>query len=174
MANSDQSVDYDWFKGAGGPKAPPPQKPNTNPTRARLLLLIASPIEVAITLLLFSSCFTAAGLLWAHIIGAICAGIAIALYDWIVEAYAYVKGLWFCYGGYQKIGKLDFKHVPIDMVLSFVATGFSLAFISYFPELFRNWGLEFLAYLGPYLGFMVNSRSLGSCCFIWRFWGFPY
>jgi len=143
MANSDQAVDYKGFKGAGEPKAPPPQKPDTTPTKVRLVLLVASPIEVAITFLLFSSCFTATGLLWAHIIGAICAGITIALYDWIVEAYAYVKGLWFCYGGYQKIGKLDFKHVPIDMVLSFVATGFCLALVSYFPELFRYWGWNF-------------------------------
>jgi len=143
MSEGDQSVDYKGFKGAGGPSAPPPQKPNTNPTRARLLLLIASPIEVAIIFIVFSFPFTAAGMLIAHIIGGLCAGITIAIYDWIVEAYAYVKGLWFCYGGYQKIGKLDFRHVPIDMVISFVVTGFCLAFISYFPELFRYWGWNF-------------------------------
>jgi hypothetical protein len=151
MVNSDQSIDYDGFKGAGEPNAPPPQKPNTNPTRVRLLLLIVSPIEIAITLLLFSSSFTAAGLLLAHIIGALCSGITIAIYDWIIEAYAYVKGLWFCYGGYQKIGRLDFKHVPFDMVLSFIATGFCYAFISYFPELFRYWGWNFWPISDPSL-----------------------
>lgn len=151
MTNSDQSVDYEGFRGAGGPNAPPPQKTDTNPTRARLLLLVLSPIEVIITLLLFIPYFAAAGLLWAHITGAIGAGITIALYDWIVEAYAYVKGLWFCYGGYQKIGRVDFKHVPIDMVLSFVATGFCIAFISYFPELFRYWGWNFWPISDPTL-----------------------
>ena len=144
-------MDYEGFKGAGGPSAPPPQKPNTNPTRSRLLLLIASPIEVAITLILFSLPFTTNGMFIAHIIGGIGAGLTIAFYDWIIEAYAYVKGLWFCYGGYQKIDKLDFKHVPIDMVISFVATGFCLAFVSYFPELFRYWGWNFWPISDPAL-----------------------
>lgn len=151
MANSDQSIDYKGFKGAGGPNTPPPQKPNTNPTKVRLLLCIVAPIEVTIPIILFSSCFTVTGLLWAHIVSAICAGITLALYDWIGEAYAYVKGLWFCYGGYQKIGKLDFKHVPLEMVLGFLAMGFGLAFVSYFPELFRYWGWNFWPISDPTL-----------------------
>ncbi|MHA1130570.1 MAG: hypothetical protein ACTSQI_20985 [Candidatus Helarchaeota archaeon] len=143
MAESDQSVDYEGFKGAGGPNAPPPQKPGTNPTRKRLILLVLSPIVVIIVLIVFSSLFAAQGILFAHIIGALWAGFTIAIYDWIIESYAYVKGLWFCYGGYQKIGIIDFKHVPIDMVLGFIGTGFSLTIISYFPQLFRFWGWTF-------------------------------
>jgi hypothetical protein len=69
--------------------------------------------------------------------------VTIALFDWIIEAYAHEKGLWFCYGGYQKIGKLDFKHVPVDMVIGFICTGFSLAIVTYFPQLLRSWGWDF-------------------------------
>jgi len=151
MSEVDQLVDYEGFKGAGGPRAPPPQKPKTNPTRARLLTLIISPIQVMIAYIIFSFPFTVSGLLIARVVGALCAGITIAIYDWIIEAYAYINGLWFCYGGYQRIGKLDFKHVPIDMVISFVAMGFCLAFISYFPELFRYWGWNFWPVSDPTL-----------------------
>jgi hypothetical protein len=141
MPEANQAIDYEGFKGAGGPGAPPPQKPNSNPTRSRLLLLITSPLMVIIAIILFSSPFN--GTLFPHIISGLCAGLTIAIYDWIIEAYAYQKGLWFCYGGYQKVGKLDFKHVPIDMIISFIGTGFTLAFVSYFPELLRNWGWSF-------------------------------
>ncbi len=151
MTEANQSVDYEGFKGAGGPNAPPSQKPNTNPTRSRLLLLILSPIEVAITYILFSFWFAASGALLSHVIGALCAGLTLAIYDWIIEAWAYVKGFWFCYGGYQKIGRLDFKHIPFDMLISFVGTGFCLAFVSYFPELFRFWGWNFWPISNPSL-----------------------
>ena len=151
MANLDHSIDYEGFKGAGGPRAPPPQKPNTNPTRVRLLYLIVFIIEVPIALVLFIPVFMAAGVLWAHITSALCTGVFLALYDWVGESYGYVKGRWFCYGGYQKIGKIDLKHVPIDMVLGFVAMGFCLSFVTYFPELFRYWGLNFWPISDPNL-----------------------
>ncbi|NVM31471.1 MAG: hypothetical protein HWN65_21715 [Candidatus Helarchaeota archaeon] len=140
MSDSDQEIDYEGFKGAGGPRAPPPQKPNTNPTRQRLISLPGAPILVTVALIIFSFPFNVEGTLVPHVIGALCAGLTVAIYDWIIEAYAYVKGLWFCYGGYQKVGKLDFKHVPIDMVIGFVAMGFSLSIVTYFPQLFRYWG----------------------------------
>ncbi|MFX1298750.1 MAG: hypothetical protein ACFFD2_28310, partial [Promethearchaeota archaeon] len=149
MAESDQTVDYEGFKGAGGPRTPPPQKPNTNPTRERLILLAISPILIAIVLIIFSFPFNAEGTFIPHIIGALCAGITIAISDWIIEAYAYVKGLWFCYGGYQKVRNFDFKHVPIDMVFSFIGTGFCLAFVSYFPQLFRFLGWDFWIISNP-------------------------
>jgi hypothetical protein len=151
MPEANPAIDYEGFKGAGGPSTPPPQKPNTNPTRSRLLLLITSPIMVTVAIFLFSFPFNAAGTLFPHIIGGLCAGLTIAIYDWIIEAYAYQKGLWFCYGGYQKVGKLDFKHVPFDMIISFIGTGFTLAFVSYFPELLRNWGWNFWPISNPAL-----------------------
>ncbi|NVM53855.1 MAG: hypothetical protein HWN66_09150 [Candidatus Helarchaeota archaeon] len=168
MSQSDQAIDYEGFKGAGGPGAPPPQKPNTNPTRGRiLLLLIGAPLLVAIPLIIFAFPFNAAGTLIPHIIGALCAGITIAIYDWIIEAYAHVKGLWFCYGGYQKVGRLDFKHVPIDMVFSFIGNGFALALSSYFPELVRYWGWSFWPISNPNLDIwlvpgLLVLVSLGS------------
>jgi len=143
MSELSKIIDYKGFKGAGAPNTPPPQKPNTNPTRIRLLLLMVSPILMIITYIIFSAPFILAGKLVPHIIGALCAGITIAIYDWIIEAYAYRKGLWFCYGGYQKIGRIDFRHVPIDMVIGFIASGFCVAIISYFPELFRYLGWNF-------------------------------
>ncbi len=143
MSESAHTIDYEGFKGAGSPKTPPPQKAGTNPTRERTILLILAPVLIIVVLFLFGSLFKAEGTFSAHIVGALWAGLTIALYDWIIEAYAYVKGLWFCYGGYQKIGKVDFKHVPIDMVIGFILIGFSLTIVSYFPQLFRFWGWNF-------------------------------
>ncbi len=168
MSESDHSIDYEGFKGAGGPRAPPPQKPNTNPTKGRIYSLNMSLIG---TIIIFFVCFTtfkASGTLLAHIISALCAGLAIAIWDFNIESYAYVKGLWFCYGGYQKIGRLDFKHVPIEMVLGFIAIGFSFAFVSYWPELFRSWGWNFWPISNPNLdiwslpGFIVIMGMLGA------------
>ncbi len=153
MSKLDLSIDYRGFKGAGAPNAPPPQKTNTNPTRERLRLLYLSPIEIVIVLVIFSVPFNTTGTFLPHIVGALCAGITIAIIDWIIEAYAYTKGLWFCYGGYQKMGKLDFRHVPIDMIVSFIGTGFCIAFISYYPELFRYLGVDFWPISNPGLDF---------------------
>ncbi|MDD1778298.1 MAG: hypothetical protein LUQ65_09030 [Candidatus Helarchaeota archaeon] len=168
MVNSDQSIDYEGFKGAGGPNAPPPQKPNSNPTKTRLTVFFTFLIELPIVLILFTPWFMAAGVLWPHILGGLCAGITLGLYDWIGESYAYVKGLWFCYGGYQKIGKVDLKHVPFEMVLGFVVMGFCLAFVSYFPELFRYWGWNFWPISDPALdlwmlpGFLIIFALIGA------------
>lgn len=155
MSNHNQSVDYEGFKGAGSPRAPPPQKPDTNPTRERLIMLGLSPILVAGFLIIFSFMFNSQGTLIPHIIGALCGGITIAIYDWTIEAYAYEKGLWFCYGGYQKVGKLDFKHVPVDMVIGFVAIGFTLSIASYSPQLFRSWGWNFWPISDPSLDLLA-------------------
>ncbi len=168
MSESDQSIDYEGFKGAGGPRAPPPQKPNTNPTRNRMILLIVAPILSAIVLIIFSSTFKEAGTLVPHVVGALCAGLTIAIYDWIIEAYAHVKGLWFCYGGYPKIGRFDFRHVPIDMVLGFIGTGFSLAIFSYYPQLIRHWGWNFWPISNPNIdiwlvpGLLVIASLVGA------------
>lgn len=168
MAESDQTVDYEGFKGAGGPRAPPPQKPNTNPTKGRIINLIASLIGTLIVFLIFLNVFNAAGTLLPHIISALFGGLAIALWDFIIESYAYVKGLWFCYGGYQKLGRFDFKHVPFEMVLGFIPVGFSLAFLSYFPDLGRSWGWYFWPISDPNLdiwllpGFIIILAMLGA------------
>ncbi|MHA1265825.1 MAG: hypothetical protein ACTSRS_11385 [Candidatus Helarchaeota archaeon] len=160
-----RSVDYKGLRGAGAPCNPPPQKPNSNPTKVRLILLLFTPILITITLVIFYAPFNANGTFKIHLIAAFCAGCTIALYDWIIEAYAYVKGLWFCYGGYQKIGRLDFKHVPLDMVIGFIGTGFCLAIVSYYPQLLRYWGWNFYPISDPawdILGvcFLVVGMSL--------------
>lgn len=71
------------------------------------------------------------------------AGIFCAIYDFIIEAIAYKYGAWFCYGGIQfiKIGnlKIDFLHVPIDMIVGFVFYGMAISIMSEFPDLFRRW-----------------------------------
>lgn len=119
------------------------------------------PVVVTIALLIFSGPFVAAGTFVPHIISALCAGFYIAIYDWIIEAYAHEKGLWFCYGGYQKVKGIDFKHVPIDMVIGFVGVGFIVAFVTYVPELLRSWGWDFWPINNPELdvwlvpGFLV-------------------
>lgn len=143
MSDLEKAIDYKGFKGAGAPNAPPPQKPNTNPTRVRLLLLLLSPVLIATVTIVFFRTFNTAGTFIPHIIAALCTGITYAIYDWILEAYAYKKGLWFCYGGIHKIGRIDFKHVPIDMVIGFIGNGYIVAFITYYPELLRNWGWNF-------------------------------
>ncbi len=150
MPEIDDSI-YEGFRGAGAPNAPPPQKPDTNPTRARLMMFFLTPILAVIAFIVFNGPFTLAETLIPHIFGALCAGLTIAIYDWIIEAYAYKKGLWFCYGGIQKIGKIDFKHVPIEMIISFVGTGFGVAFLSYYPELLRYWGWNFWPLTNPAL-----------------------
>ncbi|MHA1428502.1 MAG: hypothetical protein ACTSQI_21160 [Candidatus Helarchaeota archaeon] len=155
MSESDQPVDYEGFKGAGGPRTPPPQKSNTNPTRERLIMLFLSPILVITGLIVFSFPFNAEGTFVPHVFGALCGGLTIAIWDWIIEAYAYVKGLWFCYGGYQKVKKLDFKHVPIEMVIGFVIIGFSLVIVTYYPQLFRSWGWNFWPVSDPALDLLA-------------------
>jgi hypothetical protein len=172
MSELDQSIDYKGFKGAGAPNAPPPQKPNTNPTRARLLLLILPLILVVVAYIFFNFPFSAAGTLMPHIIGALCTGITIAIYDWIIEAYAYKKGLWFCYGGYQKIGKLDFKHVPFEMLISFIGEGFAVAFLSYYPELLRYWGWNFWPISNAYLDILLVPGLLVIIALIGAFGDF--
>ncbi|MHA1301632.1 MAG: hypothetical protein ACTSO9_19600 [Candidatus Helarchaeota archaeon] len=73
-----------------------------------------------------------------EIIAASIAGVFTAVYDWSIEAYAYKKGLWFCHGGIQKIELgdkvIDFKHVPIDMVISFWFFGFMYSILATFPD----------------------------------------
>jgi hypothetical protein len=149
MSNSNTSIDYEGFKGAGGPRAPPPQKPNTNPTKGRLIVFIATPFLAMTMLIIFFNTFNTAGTLLPHIVSALCGGITIALWYFTIESYAYVKGLWFCYGGYQKIGRFDFKHFPLEMPLGFLGIGFSLVFFSYWPELARNWGWNFWTISNP-------------------------
>ncbi|MHA1378211.1 MAG: hypothetical protein ACTSRG_07500 [Candidatus Helarchaeota archaeon] len=77
-----------------------------------------------------------------ELIAASIAGLFTALYDWCIEAYAYKKGLWYCYGGFQeiKIGNktIDFKHVPIDMIVSFWFFGFMYSILATFPDRNRN------------------------------------
>ena len=159
MAEIDNSI-YEGFKGAGAPNAPPPQKPGSNPTKARMLLLFLTPILALVAYIVFSAPFTLAGTLIPHIFGALCAGLAIALIDWIIEAYAYIKGLWFCYGGFQRIGKLDFRHVPLEMIISFIGTGFGVALLSYYPELLRYWGWNFWPISNPELDIWLVSGLL--------------
>ncbi|MHA1784173.1 MAG: hypothetical protein ACTSVY_16360 [Candidatus Helarchaeota archaeon] len=132
MVKNKQYIPYDTFQGAGAPSEPPPQKPDTNPTKIRIIMLIIGVCLIPINILLFYRTFFSYGTFFQHVISATCGGITIAIIDWIIEAHVYKKGLWFCYGGYQKIGKIDFKHVPIDMVIGFIATGFNLSFISFF------------------------------------------
>ena len=73
-----------------------------------------------------------------EIVAASIAGVLTAVYDWVIEAYAYDKGLWFCYGGCQKFeigGKtVGFHHVPIDMIVSFWFFGFMFSLLSTFPD----------------------------------------
>ena len=57
MSNNNTSIDYKGFKGAGSHNAPPPQKPNTNPTRIRLLLLLLAPILMSIVMIIFGPLF---------------------------------------------------------------------------------------------------------------------
>ncbi len=70
----------------------------------------------------------------AFLAGAVCGA-----YDWTIEAIAYKKGLWFCYGGIQKIAlgdmTIDFMHVPIDMVIGFVFYGVIISFVSIYREI---------------------------------------
>jgi len=70
----------------------------------------------------------------AFLAGAVC-----AVYDWVIEAIAYKKGLWFCYGGIQRIVvgdfALDFLHVPIDMIIGFVFYGIIISFASIYREI---------------------------------------
>ena len=153
MSDIKQDVDYDGFRGAGGPNTPPPQKPNTNPTKPRLIMFIVGYCTLPIPIIIFSTIWALPILLF-HIISALCGGVVIAVYDWIIEAYAYKKGLWFCYGGYQKVGNIDFKHVPIEMVIGFVSIGFNLAFVSNIPYLFRGWGWDFLGWWSAYFPFL--------------------
>ncbi len=158
---------YTTFKGAGAPSNPPPQRPNSNPSRVRILELAVAPVPAVILLLVFAPIFNASNSLGQHVLSALCCGFVIAVYDWIVEAWAYTKGLWFCYGGYQKLGRIDFKHVPIDMIIGFIGTGFTLAILSYYPALLTSWGWA-LPFMTPpfdlvYLpGFLVLSAMVGA------------
>ena len=189
MSESGQPVDYEGYKGAGGPRAPPPQKPNTNPTRGRMFNFIMSLIEMMIVVFVFFNVFNAAGNLVPHLVAALCSGIALAILDFNLESYAYVRGLWFCYGGYQKIGRLNFKYVPFEMVLGFISTGFIWAFCSYWPVLLRSWGVNFwpisdpsldIWYLPAYivifamLGALADFRSKRSGMWMngptWSYW----
>ena len=172
MLEGDKSIDYEGFKGAGAPNAPPPQKPNTNPTRARMYLLLLSPLLVAAAYIIFNRPFSSAGTLIPHIISALCAGFTLAILDWIIEAYAHVKGLWFCYGGYQKLGKIDFKHVPFEMLISFIGTGFAVAFISYYPELLRYWGWNFWPIIDPSLDIWLAPGLIAIIALIGAFGDF--
>jgi len=142
MSESDEI--YTTYKGAGGPGAPPPQRPGTDPTKERIRVVIIFAILVPIAFIFFGPMFFLSGTLLQHIISALCGGVIIAIWDWAIEAYAHKKGLWFCYGGYDKVGKVDFKHVPFDMLVFFVFYGFILSFVSYFPALFRFWGFDII------------------------------
>ncbi len=158
---------YTTFKGAGAPSNPPPQRPNTNPSRERILELAVLPFIACIVLLVFAPVFIASDALDHHVVSALCCGLLIAVYDWIIEAWAYKKGLWFCYGGYQKIGRIDFKHVPIDMILEFIGIGFGLAILSYYPALLTSWGWALPFTASPYdllylPGFLVVSAMVGA------------
>jgi hypothetical protein len=172
MSEVKKSIDYKGFKGAGAPNAPPPQKPNTNPTRARLLMLIFTPILVVIAYSIFSKPFLLTDTLISHIIGALCTGFTLTIMDWIIEAYAHKKGLWFCYGGFQKIGKIDFKHVPFEMLISFVGMGFGVAFITYYPELFRYWGWDFWPISNPNLDIWLVPGLIAIVALIGAFGDF--
>lgn len=149
MSEPEQKIDYKGFRGAGGPSDPPPQKSNTNPTKHRIILMVISLLAMPIPVLIYLYPFLLSGTLIFHIISALCGGITIAIYDWIIEAYAYKKGLWFCYGGYQKIGKLDFQHVPIDMLIGFVGLGSIICYLSHVIEVGRTLGIDPLPPLTP-------------------------
>lgn len=149
MSSRKKDIPYDSFEGAGGPNNPPPQKPDTNPTKQRLIMLIVGYCSLPIPLIAFSTIWSLPILL-LHFISGLCGGVIIAIYDWIIEAYAHQKGLWFCYGGYQKIKELDFKHVPIDMVIGFISLGINLAFASHIPFLFRGWRWDVLGWWAAY------------------------
>jgi len=95
-----------------------------------------------------------------NIIGGIITGITISVYDFIIEYYAYKHGLWYCYGGFQKIGKYDL-HVPIDMSILFFIGGFTLALFSTFPNYLREtFFVEILLLLNPYLDILWILISL--------------
>lgn len=187
MSESDEI--YTTYKGAGGPGDPPPQKIGTDPTKERILFVVANAIVILIAFIIFGPLFFVSGTLIAHIISALCGGITIAIWDWIIEAYAYKKGLWFCYGGYQKIGKVDFKHVPFDMLVGFVLYGFTVSFLSYFPALFRFWGFDIipinyiildtlaiaillvaLSLFGSYADFDSKKRGIWMNGPTWTYW----
>ncbi|MHA1752714.1 MAG: hypothetical protein ACTSYZ_10130 [Candidatus Helarchaeota archaeon] len=77
---------------------------------------------------------------YENIIAGIVSGVTIAIHDFIIEYYAYKRGLWYCYGGFQQVGKYNL-HVPIDMSVLFFIGGFVLGNFSIFPIYIREHGL---------------------------------
>ncbi|TFF85779.1 MAG: hypothetical protein EU551_03340 [Promethearchaeota archaeon] len=88
------------------------------------------------------------------IIAGIFSGLTISIHDFIIEFYAFKHDLWYCYGGFQKIGKYNL-HVPIDMIILFFIGGLSLGIFSTFPNFIRQ--LTYyngILFKNPYLDFI--------------------
>ncbi|MFX1451290.1 MAG: hypothetical protein ACFFCM_10635 [Promethearchaeota archaeon] len=107
------------------------QKRRLSQTQYRLIGYIPIIICFPLTFIIFQPSII-------ELIAASIAGLFTAIYDWSIEVYAYKKELWFCYGGCQKIEignkTIDFKHVPIDMIISFWFFGFMFSMLSTFPD----------------------------------------
>ena len=129
------------------------ERKKLNPTTFRLTSFIPIVIILIILWIIFKPNFK-------MIIGGILAGSIISIHDFIIEYYAFKKGLWYCYGGFQKIGKYNL-HVPIDMSILFFIGGFDLAIFSTFPTFIRENHLLINPLINnPYLDFIWIILSL--------------
>jgi hypothetical protein len=150
MGKTKKSVDYYGFEGAGGPGAPPPPNPKSNPDKARFNTMVFSFILAIPALVLAYVVFKEVEYIKLIVAGLV-AGIAIAIGDWMYEVYAYVRGYWFVYGGHTRLGKVNFYHVPIEMTIGFIPLGVALIILSYLPLLPRHLGIMIWPFSVPAL-----------------------
>jgi len=90
MENADSSIDYIGFKGAGGPGAPPPPNPRSNPDRARYLTSLSCVVMMGIALGVAAAVYSGSLYVKFVIVGLL-AGATVAACDWMLEVYAYVN-----------------------------------------------------------------------------------
>lgn len=136
------------------------KKANLTPTQHRFISYIPTIICMPLAFIIFQPSII-------EIFAASIAGLFTSVYDWSIEAFAYKKEIWYCYGGIQKIkiGNkiIDFKHVPIDMIINFWFFGLMLSLLSTFPD--RN-RIIYKIITGPLINPMLDPIWISLICII--------
>ena len=150
MSYERKSKIYTSFKGAGGPGAPPPQRPGSNPTRMWQAFFVGCIVAFIVSQIFALIVFPGATYIQV-LISCLCAGFAVAVSDWITEVIANKKGLWFMYGGHTRIGRINTYTIPLEMSLGFIFLAGGGAILSYLPSLLRVWGTTLWPFVDPNL-----------------------
>jgi hypothetical protein len=154
MSYERDSEIYTTFKGAGGPGAPPPQRPGSNPTRMWQMFFVVCVIAFIAALICAAFVYQGEYYLKA-LVSSLCAGVATAVVDWMIEVYAAQKGYWFMYGGHTRLGRINSHTIPMEMSFGFIFLGAGGAILSYLPLLVRFLGITTWPFYDPNLDFLT-------------------